>query len=131
GVHMVSLRSIAFLTVVVPLVPVAGMAHPKGNPPEALWAAVRHGDPKAVKALLEKGADVNAKNEIGITALWSAASEAKPEPADLLLGAGGDVNARDEIWYQTPLSLAVGGGQAEIVKRLLRAGAKDIDGAVI
>jgi outer membrane protein assembly factor BamB/ankyrin repeat protein len=102
---------------------------------EPLWAAVRNSDAKAVKAALDRGADVNAKNEIGITALWIAASKGKLEVIDLLLERGADVNARDGIWYQTPLSMSLGGfggfGNAEAVKRFLKAGAKDIDGAAM
>jgi outer membrane protein assembly factor BamB len=98
---------------------------------ESLWAAVRNGEPKVIKELLAKGADVNAKNEMGITALWIAASKGKAEVIDLLVAAGADVNARDGIWYETPLSTAVADGQAEIVRGLLRAGAKDIDAAVV
>src|SRR5262245_53753659 len=97
----------------------------------ALWAAVRNGDAKALQALIDQGADVNAKNEIGITALWIAAGKGKPEVVELLLGAGADANSRDGIWYETPLSQAVGEGHAEIVTALLRAGAKDVDAAVV
>jgi outer membrane protein assembly factor BamB len=100
---------------------------------EPLWAAVRNGDGKAVKALLEKGADVNARNEIGITALWIAASKGQLDTVEILLEHGADVNARDGIWYQTPLSLALGegDGSTDIVKRLLKAGAKDVDAAAM
>lgn len=109
----------------------AAAAHAKDNARESLWAAVRNGDPKEVKAQLAKGADANAKNEIGITALWIAASKGQAEIIQQLLKAGADVNARDGIWYQTPLSLAVGGGHAAVVTDLLRAGAKGADAAVI
>jgi outer membrane protein assembly factor BamB len=102
---------------------------------EPLWAAVRNGDAKAVKALLDKGAAVNARNEIGITALWIAASKGQPDIVDVLLEHGADVNARDGIWYQTPLSLALGGfggdGKPDLVKRLLNAGARDVDAAAM
>jgi outer membrane protein assembly factor BamB len=102
---------------------------------DALWAAVRNGDAKAVKAALDKGTDVNARNEIGITALWIAASKGKLEVVEVLLDHGADVNARDGIWYQTPLSLSlggfIGGGNVEVVKRLLKAGAKDVDAAAM
>jgi outer membrane protein assembly factor BamB len=102
---------------------------------DALWAAVRNGDAKAVKAALDKGADVNAKNEIGVTALWIAAGKGKLEVVETLLDHGADANARDGIWYQTPLSVSLGGfgggGNTEIVKRLLKAGAKDVDSAAI
>ena len=86
----------------------AGAADPKRD---ALWAAVRAGDVKAVQAALDSGADVNARNEYGVTALWIAAGKPKPEVAELLVAKGADVNARDDIWYQTPLSSAVGGRQ--------------------
>jgi hypothetical protein len=102
---------------------------------DALWAAVRNGDAKAVKAALDQGADVNAKNEIGVTALWIAASKGKLDVVEVLLDHGADVNARDGIWYQTPLSVSlggfIGGGQADLVKRLLKAGAKDVDAAAM
>jgi outer membrane protein assembly factor BamB len=102
---------------------------------EALWAAVRSGDAAKVKAELDKGADVNARNEIGVTALWIACSNGKGEVVDLLVERGADVNARDGIWYQTPLSISlgafIGGTNPDIVKRLLKAGAKDVDAAAI
>jgi outer membrane protein assembly factor BamB len=102
---------------------------------DALWAAVRNGDVKAVKAALDQGADVNSKNEIGVTALWIAASKGKLEVVDALLESGADVNARDGIWYQTPLSLSLGGfsggASADVAKRMLKAGAKDVDAAAM
>lgn len=97
---------------------------------EVLWAAVRAGDVKAVAAALDKGADVNAKNEIGVSALWIAAGKGKLEVIELLVRRGADVNARDGIWYQTPLSSAVGGKQLAAAKLLLKAGAKDVDAAL-
>lgn len=105
---------------------VAPAADPKR---ETLWAAVRNGDVKAIQEAIDKGADVNAKNEYGVSALWIAAGKAKPEVIDLLVSKGADVNSRDDIWYQTPLSSAVSGRQLETVKRLIKAGAKDTDAA--
>jgi outer membrane protein assembly factor BamB len=98
---------------------------------DALWAAVRNEDPKAVKAALEKGADVNAANEIGITAIWIAGGKKNVEVVDLLLKAGADPTARDAIWYMTPLGEAVGEGNLEMTKLLLKAGAKDVDAALL
>jgi outer membrane protein assembly factor BamB len=93
---------IVFLATLPALVLVTATADAGDDLREPLWAAVRNGDAKAVKALLDKGADVNA---------------------------------RDGIWYQTPLSLALGGfgggGDADLVKRLLKAGAKDVDAAAM
>jgi outer membrane protein assembly factor BamB len=124
-------RQIVLLAALAALLFGAATTSAKDDTRESLWAAVRNGDTKAAKVLLDKGADVNAKNEIGVTALWIAAGKGKREVVELLLGAGADVNARDGIWYETPLSLAVAEGTAEVVTTLLRAGAKDVDAAVI
>jgi outer membrane protein assembly factor BamB len=128
---MMSPRRLLLLAAATILLPAASVANAADDARESLWAAVRNGDAKALKALLDKGADVNAKNEIGITALWIAAGKGKPELVELLLRAGADINARDGIWYETPLSQAVAEGQAEAVAALLRAGAKDVDAAVV
>src|SRR5262245_52029245 len=104
-------RSRAFLTLAVSLVLAAAPASAADRKRDALWAAVRAGDARAVATALDGGADVNAKNEIGVSALWIAASKDKPDVVELLVRRGADVNARDGIWYQTPLSIAVGGRQ--------------------
>lgn len=97
---------------------------------DALWAAVRAGDAKAVQAALDAGADVNATNEIGISALWIAASKGRFDVVELLVKRGADVSARDGIWYQTPLSMSVSGGQLDAAKLLIKSGAKDVDAAL-
>src|SRR5262245_3813910 len=97
----------------------------------ALWAAVRNSDAAALKAALDGEADVNAKNEMGITALWIACGKGKLDVIQLLLDRGADVNARDFIWYQTPLSAALGSGNLEVVKALIKAGARDIEPCVL
>ena len=131
---MFPLRPAALVAAVLALVSAAQVLA-KDSPRDALWAAVRNGDAKAVQAALDQGADVNARNEIGISALWIAASKGKLEVIDLLLARGADVNVRDGIWYQTPLTMSLGGfggiGNVEAVKRFLKAGAKDVDGAAL
>lgn len=107
----------------------AATADPKPESRDALWEAVRAGDTKAVTAALDKGADVNARNEIGVSALWIACNKGKTEVIELLLARGADPNARDGIWYQTPLSQSL--ANLANVKLLLKAGAKDIDAAAI
>jgi outer membrane protein assembly factor BamB len=131
---MLPLRQIITLAAVSALVSAAPTLA-KDTPKDALWAAVRNGDAKAVRAALDAGAEVNARNEMGVSALWIAASKGKLEVIDLLLDRGADVNARDGIWYQTPLSMSLGGfgglGNADAVKRFLKAGAKDVDAAAM
>src|SRR5262245_32161767 len=82
-------------------------ADKKSEAREKLWAAVRAGDEKAVAAAIDGGADVNARNEYGITALWIATNKGRAEVIELLLARGADPNSRDDIWYQTPLSHSV------------------------
>lgn len=97
---------------------------------DALWAAVRASDVKAVQAALDAGAEVNAKNEIGVSALWIAASKGHLEVIQLLVQRGADVNVRDFIWYQTPLSYAVAGMKMDVAEFLIKSGAKDVDAAL-
>ena len=73
---------------------------------DALWAAIRAGDVKAVQSALDRGARLEAKNEIGVSALWIAASKGKIDVIEFLVRKGADVNVRDAIWYQTPLSMS-------------------------
>lgn len=102
----------------------------KDDKRDALWAAVRAGDVKAMEKAVEQGANVNAKNEIGVSALWIAASKGKVEVIEWLVKHGADVNARDGIWYQTPLSSCTASGKVDLVKLLIQAGAKDVDTAL-
>ena len=55
-----------------------------------LMHAAAKGNLAAARALLDLGADVNARNATGDTALRVAASDGTPEVAKLLLEAGGD-----------------------------------------
>src|ERR1700733_6335458 len=105
-------------------------ADPRIEKRDALWAAVRKGDVKAVQAAIDKGADVNAKNEIGVSSLWIATSKGKFEVIELLVKRGADVNVRDGIWYQTPLSMSAPVKKIEAAQLLIKAGAKDVDGAL-
>src|SRR5205807_2665001 len=89
---------------------------------DALWAAVRAGDVAAVRAAVANGADGNARNEYGVTALWIAAGKGNLDVVESLVGKGADVNARDDIWYQTPLTAAVGSSKVDMVRFLIKSG---------
>jgi outer membrane protein assembly factor BamB len=121
----------AFLTLAMWLVFVAASASARDDKRDALWAAVRAGDAKAVAAALDSGTDVNVKNEIGVSALWIAAGKNKLEVIELLVKRGADVNARDGIWYQTPLIYAVAFKNLAAAKLLIKASAKDVDAALV
>jgi outer membrane protein assembly factor BamB len=97
------------------------------DPKEDLWTAARKGDAVAVRALLEKGVDVNTKTHYGATALWFAAYKGHLDIARVLLEHRADVNAADSVWELTPLQLAAGEGRDELVRVLLEAGAEGVD----
>ena len=60
-----------------------------------LMLAAMAGQPAAAKILIDKGADVKAKNTDGNTALHTAAFFCKPEMVALLIENGADVNAKN------------------------------------
>ncbi len=85
------------------------------------------GTPAAVRAAIEAGANVNARDDDGETALMRAAEKSSnPEVVAILLRAGANVNARDDDG-ETALEKARerGSSGAAIVKLLLKAGAKE------
>ncbi len=89
------------------------------------WAKDIQG-PKAdyIRRLIREGADVNSKDDDGMTPLMLAASESKtPEVVSLLIEAGADVNAKDDDGM-TPLTFAIWKSRTpEVVTLLIEAGA--------
>lgn len=77
---------------------------------------------EAVRALLAKGADVNARQVDGTTALHWAVRFDDLEMADLLIRAGADVSAANRQGVR-PIQLAALNGNAAMLQRLIRAGA--------
>jgi ankyrin repeat protein len=84
--------------------------------------AAMKGDKTAVRALLQKQADVNAPQIDGAVALHWAIYKDDLELADMLLGAGAkpDVANREGV---TPLHMACLYGNARMIDRLLKSGA--------
>src|SRR5262249_44301090 len=97
---------------------------------DELWAAAKKGDAAAVKALLEKGADVNARTAYGVTALGFAADKGHLEVVKLLLERKADINVKDNFYQATPLTWALMRNHAAVVKALLEAGAEGADTAL-
>ncbi len=73
-------------------------------------------------ALLEHGADIHARNDIGYTALHFAAQEGHADVARSLLAKGADVDALD-VQGNTALSNAVYNEHLDLVRLLIAAGA--------
>ena len=99
----------------------AGSVWAAGAAPQ-LIEAVKARDHRSVRALLDGGADVNAREGDGATALHWAVERDDAEVADALLRAGADVTAANDYGV-TPASLACLNRNAAMLERLLAAGA--------
>ena len=84
--------------------------------------AASNRDLAGVQAELDKGVDVDAKDEEGWTPLHLAAYSDGKDIVGLLIAAGADVDARDEEGWP-PLHLAAYSGGKDIVELLIAVGA--------
>ena len=87
-----------------------------------LIQAVKSADAAAVRALVQKRADVNSAEADGSTALYWAAERNDLDIARLLIGAGASPAATTR-YGATPLTMASLNGNAPLVEMLLKAGA--------
>lgn len=85
--------------------------------------AAQRGQWTDVRALLEKGADVNAAQGDGMTALHWASRHGEAATAQMLLHAGANVRATTRLGGYTPLLLASQMGHGAVVDLLVKAGA--------
>lgn len=86
------------------------------------FVPTRFGSKEILLLLLERGAEVNARNKIKETAFYIAAKRGDFETMDLLLKHGADINIQDYSG-ETPLIWAAGEGKIELIKFLLAKGA--------
>lgn len=109
------------------------LPRPDGRPPiilrpfagavdGTLLFAAKKGDTTKVRALVSLGADVNARDERGMTALSLAAFNGDADTLHVLLEWGADPGAGDQTGM-TPLMWAVRRNQLAAVRTLLAAGA--------
>ena len=101
--------------------------NPKQELNDQLYEAVRKGDPAAVTAALDKGADVNAKFRYGTTALFKAAERGNAEVTKVLLERGAELNVKDTFYGATALSWALQNDHINVVSLLLAKGAEGAD----
>ena len=97
---------------------------------DELFNAARRGDAAAVKALLDRGVDVNTKFRYGATALSYASDKGHLEVVKLLLERKANVNVKDTFYGATPIIWAAQKGYAKIVEALLDAGAEGKEDAL-
>src|SRR5262249_3391188 len=83
-----------------------------------LHVAAESGATEAVRLLLKKGADANARDDNGRTPLLLAAEHHRPEIVRLLIEAGANADAKDDLG-SVPLCWAT--GDKACVEMLLKA----------
>lgn len=122
---MLTLTKVFLFSLLALLVPQT-QTNPKQELNDQLFEAVRKGDAAAVTAVLDRGADVNAKFRYGTTALFKAAERGNAEVTKVLLDRGADVNVKDTFYRATAMSWALQNDHLDVVRMLLKKGA---DGA--
>lgn len=96
------------------------------SPETKFLLAAQKGDIAAMTQLLERGADINARNKGGETALRIACMNNDLPAARFLIDKGADVNMSD-IHGKSPLSRAAGQGFNVLLKLLLDTRGIDVD----
>ncbi len=125
------MRASPFLLIPAVLFAITLFARAEDNVNEQLLEAARTGNLQLVQQMLEKGADVNARNRYGTTPLFFAAAKGHLDILRLLLDKGADPNVEDTFYHATPLIWSITEGRPEVVKLLLEKGAKGSDEALI
>lgn len=98
---------------------------------DQMWEAARKGDAAAVTALLDKGADVNAKFRYGATALFKAAERGNVEVVKVLLARGADVKVRDTFYGSTAMTWALDNKHTEVVRAILAKDPQGVDDVLL
>jgi len=105
-------------------------SEPEPSLNEQLMQAAENGSLEQIKALLTKGAEVNAKDNLGRTALMEAGGKGNLEIVKLLIDNGADANAKDENG-RTVLMEAARSGKLRILEfpidKVLKVNAKTKD----
>ncbi|MDI6748030.1 MAG: ankyrin repeat domain-containing protein [Rhodocyclaceae bacterium] len=98
-------------------------ADESGNEP--LMYALKLGHTVVAKILLDAGADVNARDRLGLTPLLVACGNTTrgyKTIAEALIKKGAQINVRDSLGF-TPLLLSLSGGILDIARLLIERGA--------
>ena len=96
---------------------------PRALAPAPLEQATLNGQGETIRNLIERGDDINARNNRGYTPLHLAATRGNSEVVQLLLENGAEVNAVATDSGCTPLHYAASLGHVELCELLVRYGA--------
>ena len=108
-----------------PIMMIAAASGPSANDAldDELLSAARAGDSALVENLLDRGADIEARdNNHGYTALMLASFNGQAAVVETLLNRGAHINARNDIG-ETALDIAYYKGHREVISALRTAGA--------
>jgi ankyrin repeat protein len=94
----------------------------------ALHMAAYNGHTETVQYLIESGAEIDSRDSGGKTPLIHACTGPFAKSVVVLIDAGADVNAIDSVEGFTPIMMAAGLGELEVVKVLL---AHDADKTIL
>ena len=98
---------------------------------DQLYEAARKGDAAEVRALLDRGAEVDARFRYGATALFKAAERGHTEVVKLLLERGADATVKDTFYSATALTWALDKKHVEVVRLLLDKDAGGVDAVLM
>jgi ankyrin repeat protein len=100
-----------------PLMAAAGLGAPRGGDEEVTEAGDRNDPVEVMKILVEKGADVNAANDLGMTPMHYAVQRGSERSIEYLAGKGARFDVKNKQG-RTPAELARGRTAALIDKLL-------------
>ena len=104
---------------------------PKQALNDQLFEAARKGDAATVTALLDKGADVNAKFRYGQTALFKACERGHASVVKVLLDRGADPTVKDTFYGATARTWAIDNDHFEVVRLLIEKDPSGVDEVLI
>lgn len=91
-----------------------------------IYVMLSNQDIRTLRLLISKGADINARDNIGFTALHTTCY-GKTTIVKILIEAGANINDNYNIYKHSPLYIATHHGNNEIVQLLLINGANSDD----